>query len=212
MSLTEPSVFITNIIYSGVSFFLGFKLFKTKSEKSIKYWSYFFIFTGITTLAAAFYHGFQNVFEQQVIDNLKRSYQLGAGLASMFVVLSIIYTTFDKKIIKSVSIVVGIKFSIYAVFILTSLRDFVFVFIDYIPSLLFVIIVGVVQYVKTKSQSSKYIIIGMVIMIFGVLVQRSNYDSFRYLTHDDLFHIINTISMIYLYLGGRLLKDKTPIP
>ncbi|MFC1564272.1 DUF6962 family protein [candidate division KSB1 bacterium] len=212
MNIADPSNFVTNIIYSAVSFFLAIKLIilcRENPRRSIRYWACFFIFAGFTTLAAAFYHGSQNIFDQPVIDNLKKTYQIGAGFQSFFVVLAIIHVHFRDSVIKWIKLTVLIKLIVYSAFIISSLRNVIFIFFDYVPAVLFVLVIEIIYYAKTRSVSSRYIIYGMVMMFIGVAVQRSDFDPFQYLNNDDLFHLINTFSMVLLYKGGVLFKDKS---
>jgi len=191
----------------GVYFF--FQLFTCDLEgrqKSIRLWSYVFLFIGLSSFLGGTVHGFKLIMSSELKTFLWRFMAYVIGLVSLFVVLGTSISSVKRPVRDIIWGLFFAKFLFY-IYWMSTHHEFKYVIMDYAPSMLFILALQVYAKMKLKSESAIWIISGVVVTFFAAAVQRSNYDFHHYFNHNDLYHLIQISGLYLFYRGVRLLKD-----
>lgn len=89
----------------------------------------------------------------------------------------------------------------------TKTNSFKIVILFYVPAMLVLMILMVYSYMKFHSVGTLQIIMSVLIAFAGAAVQQSGFSIHKHFNHNDLYHIIQMVSMFVMYKGVILLKD-----
>ncbi len=87
-------------------------------------------------------------------------------------------------------------------------REFVWVMVDYLPVMLFVLALQAWQY-RRREPSAAWIAGAVALSLVAAAVQRGGVSLHPNLNHNDLYHLIQTGAAWLLYRGGLLLRDRS---
>lgn len=199
--IQEPITVLTDLIFCGVCFYAYFKTKGISSIRAIKLYNLFFLATGFSTMVAAIIgHAFLYHFGQ---DAKIYGWVLGvfaisfAQFAALYHTKSLLGNQVFKKLF--IAFCIEIVLSLIAVFYFWT---FIIVIIHTAIALLVVVTtLEYKKYKKTKSQLSKYMMIGVGILILAILSHVLKIDISKWFNHLDLSHVFMTISMYTMYYG-----------
>jgi hypothetical protein len=204
LRIDEPITTVTDFLFIGFCFY-GF--FKTKSfsiYKGVNLYRWFFLLTGCSSLIAALIgHAFLYYFGWEA-----KIYGWVAGIISIsfaqFAALHHTRESIGESFFKTLKLINIIE--IITAFVLTFvIYSFTVVEIHTAYSLVInVTILECVNYKKTKSQFSKYLLYGVGMAVLAVLCHVFKIAFSVWFNHLDLSHIFMTLSMYLMYKGVTL--------
>lgn len=201
LRVDEPVTSFTDLIVAAVGIFGFLKTASADNQKSISLYRYFFLFTGISTLVAAFFgHAFTYHFGMKARMIGWVIGMIGVACAQ-FAVLHNSRETIGKKILTVLSIV-NIAELIAVTVLLVLFQSFVIVEIhSAFGMVLMVTIIETFNYSKTKSEMSRNMIYGVALATAAVICHISQLAISIWFNHLDLSHIFMALALYVMYKG-----------
>lgn len=196
---------ITNFLLAGETLFLAGMLARRSGTRHTAawFWAGTFILIGVSALLGGIDHGF---FEAAGLDRsgIKHLNWLVIGAAT-FCILMTTATQFLSPRAQRAFLTVGVvQFAAYAIAVFAVDR-YTIVILNYAPVLLLLLAAYVVRARTTPGAAD--MIAGIVILIIASVVQALGVNTFAPLNSSGLYHAVSMVGMIFLYRGGRRLRD-----
>lgn len=161
-----------------------------------KFWSYFFLFMGLSAIMGGFYHGYTEIGES--FRFLSWSF---LSVALLFALLGA-YQGFGNKVLRMIFLLksaVLLFLSIYFV-------NFGFMAVDTAISLLGFIVFGNIFFLHNQS---RWIMMGIIVSLSSAFIfaNHISYDEV-YFTANDIGHYITIISLLLMFIGVRKTAEK----
>jgi hypothetical protein len=192
------------ILSCEVLFFAGMLAQIRKARYSaVWFWSGMMLLLGLATLAGGIDHGF---FQQAGLSRyfIQKLTWILMGLMTFFLLMttaSQFYSARTRRIILVFGIV---QFIAYTAAIL-RIASFMVVIVNYAPVMLWLLVMCVIHMKKNSGFGS--LIAGIVILFVASGIQRTHIDIFNPVDQNGLYHIISMVGIIFMYLGGKRLKN-----
>ena len=206
--IQEPMASLTDLVVSAVCFFAFYKIQKSdKKGKTFVYFKLYFLLMGIATLLGGLVgHAFMYY--------LDFAWKFPAWLISMFSIMlveraSIEHTHILLKpsVIKAFRIINTLELMLF-IFLSFYFLDFFFVELHTGYGLMFVVFsLQTFLYIKTKSQASKTIMIGVGIAACAALFYMNEISLHRWFNHTSISHIFMALSAFYFYKGVMKIEN-----
>lgn len=196
---------ITNFILAGeVFFFAGMLAQISKARYSAAwFWSGMMLFLGIATLIGGIDHGF---FEGPGLPRtfIQRSTWILLGAMTFFLLMTIAAQFFSRPVRRFFLIFGIVQLIAYSVAIL-AVTNFLVVIVNYAPVMLFLLVMCLLN-VK-KYPGLRNMIAGILILFGASAIQRIGMLFFGSLDQNGVYHLISMAGVIWMYLGGKALRD-----
>jgi hypothetical protein len=210
MKITEPMTMITDYLLGGYIIYLSYQIY-LHADSGLLLSSGFFVLAFVSSAIGAFVggtsHGFKTYFSdrQNIIIWKITLYTIGIG--SMTMLIGTVIATIQNSVLAIVLILFAvIKFIIYAWWMIRH-DEFMYVILDYAPTMLLIIIIKGVSYFQYEDTSSIWIIAGIVVSFIAAGIQASGKGLHKHLNHNDIFHLVQMPAMYLIYRGVVLFKD-----
>lgn len=210
MRISEPTTMITDYLLAGLGLFFGRRLLLRSREinqQAIRLWALAFVAMALGAAAGGTSHGFANYLGDLGQTVAWKLTVYAIGLAGVFLASAAIVAHFSGLARRLLLILVAIKFLAYAGWMIRH-DDFKYVINDYGPTLLFVLLLEIWSWITRRTDSSPWIIAGIVVSFIGAGIQRSEFALHEHFNHNDLYHVVQMIGLYLLFRGGLLLRDK----
>ena len=177
--MAEPTTAITDFLMAAVALVLAVRIAGA--------WRFAFLFTAIAALTGGLYHSSPSV-------ALWKITVYSIGLGTFFLIWAAAY----GKIIASAFAV--IELVVYCIWMATH-DDFIYVIADYGSGMIVVAILYAMRY-RANPRASKLVLASIAVAVAGAAVQASGFSLHRNFNHNDLYHIIQIVSLVLLYRGA----------
>jgi hypothetical protein len=211
LRIDEPITAATNLLFVGICLFA---FLNTKEQKQFigpNLYRWFFLAIGLSAFIAAFIgHGFLYYFGFKAKIYGWEANVLGVAFAQTAAIYhakpSIKQSLFKPLLILNYIQIAGAIVLTYTIF------SFLVVEIHAAMSLLLIVcVLEGIHYKKTKSELSKYVLIGVGVTVLAVLVHLFKLALSVWFNHLDLSHIVLCGSIYYFYKGVKLYSTKQSI-
>ena len=206
--ISEPMTMATDYLICAASFYFFYKLrsdVSTFREKPIIMWAIGFLFVGMSSFFGGTYHGLKLILGQDVLTFFWKVTVLSIGLASFYFVYGTVLGVFSVKWQKIIFKLLLIKLILYSGWMFFH-NEFLYVIMDYAPSLLMLMALGFYCLNKDIWPTRQWTILAVVLSFMGAYIQQSKLAPHAKFNHNDLYHIIQTISLYFFYKGSQGLK------
>ncbi len=206
MEITEPMTMITDYLIAIESAFITILILYKSSESSAMYLALSVLFTGIGAIFGGTAHGFAKVLSNKLHTIIWKTTTYTIGIATVFFLHSAILssvTSISKIIFIALNL---IAFIIYA-FWMFNHDSFLYVVLYYVPSMILILGLKIYSWFSFMDPSSGLIILGIVITFIGTGFQAAKISIHKHFNHNDIFHVIQMISIYVLYLASMKLVD-----
>lgn len=212
LRVQEPITVLTDFVFVAMCIYAFFKIKKSKEQKEITLYKYFFLVNGISTFVAAIlghaflYHfGFEG----------KMYGWIGGILGIAFAQFGTLYhtrKTIGETTFKFLFYFVAIEIIASLICVLT-IKSFVVVEIHSAFGLLLIVtLLEYIHYKKTKSVMSKFLMIGVVCAIISVICHVAKLAMSVWFNHMDLAHVFMTLCIYFMYKGiNSILSNQSRI-
>jgi hypothetical protein len=97
-----------------------------------------------------------------------------------------------------------------AVYLLVSARSdrFAVVIADQLASTAIVTVSALYGHLEWRAPSAPWIVLGLVVSLVGAMVQRGGRAPHPRFNHNDLYHVIEMVALLFFFRGGLLLVDR----
>lgn len=206
LRIDEPITVLTDLIFCGVCFYAYHKTKNISNLKAIKFYSLFFLTTGISTLVAALIgHAFLYYFGLNA-----KIYGWVLGIFSIsFAQFAALYHT--KNILENnrykLLFIISCTETLLSFILTFYFWSFIVVLLHTVFSLLILVtVLESINYYKTKSLLSKYMIFGVGFLLIASLTHLFKLGFSKWFNHLDVSHVFMTLSMYTMYYGVKNFK------
>ena len=197
---------ITNILLASLVFFLAGRMSRVPKARFSAAW-YFtgvLLLLGVAALIGAVDHGF---FEPANVPRyvIQRADWIALGGVTFCLLMTTAKQFFDPRFHKVLLIVAVVQFAAdsAAVLLVDSFLD---VILNYAPVMLLLLVMNIVG--LKNGTGSLSMILGIVILSAASAIQAVGWDAFSPLDHNGVYHVVSMLGVVFLYLGGLILKAK----
>ena len=203
LRIEEPVVTFTNLIVSFLCFYYFYQIhsLSRKSQTLVFFKLYFFLMGLATLLGGIFGHAFLYAVPFEM--------KLAGWLTSMVSIMLIERTAiehtkvlFNKKVIRILRVINGLELATFMTLTIISL-DFFFVEIHSGYGLMFVVLSleGYLFY-KTKSKSSKNMLVGVSFAAAAALIFMNHISLHRWFNYLAISHVLMAVATLFFYRGA----------
>jgi hypothetical protein len=188
---------------------LGLRLWRQGrrlNDRATGDWSLVFIFSAVAAFSGGTAHGFPDLLDGIGRALLWKLTVQAVGIASLCFLSAIIRSMFRGRVRHILMAVAFVKWAVYAWW-MTSHDAFLYVVLDYLPSLLFVGGMQAWCWLKKERIAGRWIALGVVISLVAAGIQQSGFSLHRHFNHNDLYHVVQMVAFYLLYRGGLLLRQ-----
>ncbi len=188
---------------------LGLRLWRQGrrlNDRATGDWSLVFIFSAVAAFSGGTAHGFPDLLDGIGRALLWKLTVQAVGIASLCFLSAIIRSMFRGRVRHILMAVAFVKWAVYAWW-MTSHDAFLYVVLDYLPSLLFVGGMQAWCWLKKGRIAGRWIALGVVISLVAAGIQQSGLSLHRHFNHNDLYHVVQMVAFYLLYRGGLLLRQ-----
>jgi hypothetical protein len=209
MQITEPTTMLTDYLLAFFILMLSGRLFKLNEsdrQRSVQLWNFAFITTAFGAILGGTSHGFAlylNAFLQTFI---WKATIYAIGFATFFMLSGTVIALVKNPARRWLLLLATLQLAVYCIWMLTHV-DFKYVIYDYVPAMLIVVALQLFAYRQTRTETSKWIISGVIVSFAAAAIQQSGFTLHQHFNHNDLYHVIQMGGMYLFYRGVSLLED-----
>jgi hypothetical protein len=209
MSVSEPMTLLTDYLLAALVLVFALRLSRSghPGQMSTRMWSLAFYASAAAALVGGTYHGFNLYLSPLAAVLLWKVTVYAVGLASLFLFAGAVFAALAETQRRVLLVLAGSKFILYAAWMATH-NDFRYVIYDYVPTLIFVLLLQGFAFWKRREESAPWIVGGIVVSFVGAGVQASGFALHAHFNHNDLYHVIQMGVFWLLYRGGLRLRDR----
>ncbi|WP_144401951.1 DUF6962 family protein [Geoalkalibacter subterraneus] len=205
----EPMTVLTDYLLGMWVLWLGGRLWRQGRrlhDRAIGDWSLVFIFSAVAAFCGGTVHGFPNLLGGIGSALLWKLTVQAVGIASLCFLAAMIRSMFRGRVRRILLAAAFVKWAVYAWW-MTSHDAFLYVVLDYLPSLLFVGGLQAWCWLRQGRAAGRWITLGVVISLVAAGIQQSGFSLHRHFNHNDLYHVVQMAAFYLLYRGGILLRQ-----
>ena len=186
--ISEPTTVATDYILGSVAAWASFQLFNSP-QRAQRFWALAFAALAIGAFLGGTWHGF---FRHPL---LWKATVLTVGVASFGMVAGSGFSVGSKLL----ALLATLKLLVYVAWMLFH-NEFIYVVLD--TGIALLVVAGLHLW-----RWNGPMLAGVVLSIVAGLVQASGFRLHEHFNHNDLYHVIQTVAVIFLYRGARRLAD-----
>jgi hypothetical protein len=210
MKITEPMTMFTDYLLGGYTLYLCILMFQEGNEDAVLSTWFFllaFLSSAIGAIVGGSSHGFKTYLSKRQDKIIWKITVYMIGIGSLCMLVGATISSVSNQTIATLLILIAIlKFAIYAWW-MSSHDEFIFVIVDYVPSMLLVIILKIITYIQIEDPSALWIISGIGVAFIAAAIQASGKGIHQHFNHNDIFHLIQLPAMYLIYRGVLLFED-----
>jgi hypothetical protein len=210
MQIHEPMTMATDYLLATVAIWWGSRLLLSGAhaeEPVRKLWGGFLFATALAAITGGTYHGFSAHLSPLLLAILWKITVMAIGVASFLVLIAIAQARFLGTV-RNVVIAAGVvKLLLYLLWMSVH-DDFIWVILDYAPTMLVVLVVEAWFAAARGYRSSRWIVAGIVVSFIAAAIQASGFSLHIHFNHNDLYHVVQIVALYLLYRGGMQLRGR----
>jgi hypothetical protein len=183
LGMAEPTTALTDFMMAAVALILAIRIGG--------YWRYAFLFTSIAAVTGGIYHASQSALMWKLT-------VYAVGIGTFFLIAAASRISGPRRLVMAFA---AIEFLAYA-FWMAAHDDFVYVIADYGSGMLCAGILYAVAY-RRMPRAAGLVLSSIAVAAVGAAVQASRFTLHRNFNHNDLYHVIQIVSLVLLYRGAR---------
>ncbi|HPC73204.1 MAG TPA: hypothetical protein P5551_05180 [Syntrophales bacterium] len=207
--INEPVTALTDLILSAMAVYFAVHLGRQQELGGMKVHLYFsraFWALGLGAFLGAVTHGIGRHLSVEIGRLIWRVTLLSLGAAAFFLILAVARHAFPARHVPVFEWSGVVMIALYAIIILRDDR-FLWAVIFYSAALLIVLAAMLHDLVSGVREGPGLVVAGILVSFAAAIVQRSGLSLHRHFNHNDLYHVVQSVGLYYLYRGAMLLKD-----
>jgi hypothetical protein len=207
--MTEPDVALTDYGLTVLCAVLAHFVYRrgTPGNAFRDWFTLFFLATGAAALFGGTVHGF---FEEEGSAGhaiLWRATMVSIGAATLAGWAIAAQLLLSDRLSRLVTLFAGIQVALYVLLVLFLVQDFRVAIFEYLPAALFMLIGLARAYWRDRVGALAVAAAGMVLTFVAAAVQQAGIGLHPvYFNHNALYHLIQAIALVMLFLGARHLS------
>jgi hypothetical protein len=209
MTISEPMTMFTDYLVTLLAASLGIHLIiegRARSVRSEVLWGWAFMATALGALAGGTSHGFVELLGDEGWQILWKVTVYAIGAASFLLLAGALVAAVSGPWRRLLLLVALMKLVGY-LWWMASHDDFRFVINDYGSSMVVVLLLQIWQWWARRAPTAPWVVAGILVSSVASFIQQSGFSLHQHFNHNDIFHVIQMLSLWLLYRGGRLLDD-----
>lgn len=201
--IAEPMTAFTDLLLFVLSLTFGIRL-RGGTTLGRKLWSAAFIASSVGSLAGGLYHAFQLDLSPPLLVILWKFTAFAVGAAGLLLFCGTIYALVKQRTARALTIAATVLFVTYLAWMATH-DEFIYIIAFYGGLMVATLVVCIARY-RIAPRACGLIISGIAIAAFAAAAQASHIDPFKHFNHNDLYHVIQMISLYVMYRGAGFIQ------
>jgi len=209
MRITEPMTLATDYLLGVVALVFAVRLYQqgaAAGQWSVRLWAAAFLMTATAAFVGGSYHGFVTMLAPDAGRALWHATLIATGVGSAALLAAAATAGTSGLVRQMLLLVVVVKLAAY-LWWMSSHTDFIFVIADYGSALAGVMVLVWLARTSGLAPASAWIAAGVGISVLAAGVQAFRLAPHPSFNHNDLFHVIQTVAVYFLFRGGLVMRD-----
>ncbi len=205
----EPMTAFTDLLIFGLGVYYTKEVYGIYTERLMDvhfYFSWVFLFMGLAGLFGALSHGIGPHLPESIHTFLWRMTLYSIGFISFAMALGGLYHILPFSTMEWFRWLPFIVLIIFTM-VITRHDDFKTVVLFYLPTIILLMGIMLYSYLRFDREGTGFILISVLAAFVGAFVQQSGMSFHKHFNHNDIYHVIQMMSMYFLYRGVFLLSD-----
>jgi len=198
--IAEPMTAFTDLLLCLLSLGFGIRL-RGGTSRARSLWSLAFLASSLGSLTGGTYHAFQPSLSPLLLTILWKITAAVLAAAGLLLFCGTTQALVPQRIARLLTIVASLLFVIYLAW-MTTHDEFIYIIVFYGTMMIATLVICIVRY-RIAPRACALIISGIAIAALAAAVQASHIDPFVHFNHNDVYHVIQMISLYVLYRGAR---------
>jgi hypothetical protein len=207
--ITEPMTMITDYVMGALAFVLAMRLMSDAAagrQLSGRLWAAAFVMTAAAAIAGGTYHGFIQWMPGLGGRAMWKATLLATGLGSACLLAAALVAAAAGQLRTALVAVVIVKLAVY-VWTIATKDQFIVVIADYGTALAAILLAAWFLRPSGLTPAAWWITAGVAVAAVAGVIQWARLAPHVHFNHNDLFHVVQMVSLYLLYRGGLLLRD-----
>ena len=201
---------LTDYALAGVAWMLARALRRSSDSRAAALWALAFAVTCLAALAGGSVHGFGAHLPPRLEYVLRAGTVMSVGLGSTCLLAGTVFAAVRPgPLRRSLLALCALKLAAYLPWVALH-PDFRYAVYDSLPAALFVLGFLVQRWSRERSRAAALGTFGLVLSIAGAVVQQAKIGIHPvWLSHNDVYHVIQAGALWLLHVAGTELRDAT---
>lgn len=205
----EPMTVITDLMITALAIYFARQLsaqYGVTLANNQWHWMWAFRMLGLGAFLGAVSHGWGPYMSEFSRDLLWKATTWSIGCVSFFIIMATLHVLFPFK---TVQLVRYVPLTLLVIYLVTITRDpaFLNVIRFYAPAMAFTLIAMIILYFTKETGGTGSVALGLLISFAAAGVQVSGFSIHKHFNHNDLYHVIQMVGMVFLFRGAQRLED-----
>ena len=199
---------LTDFALAGVALMLARALNRSSDSRAAALWALAFAVTGLAALAGGSVHGFGAHLPPRLAHGLRVGTVMSVGLGSTCLLAGAVFAAVRPGPLRRFLLALcALKLAAYLPWVALH-PDFRYAVYDSLPAALFVLCFLVQRWSSGRSRAAALGTLGLILSIAGAVVQQARIGIHPvWLSHNDVYHVIQAGALWLLHVAGRELRD-----
>jgi hypothetical protein len=204
--IAEPMTAFTDLLLCVLSLTFGLRL-RGGTSRARSLWSLAFLASSLGSLTGGLYHAFQPTLSPLLLTILWKITAIAIGAAGLLLFCGTTQAFVPQHMTHALTIAAIVLFVTYLAWM--SIHDeFIYIIAFYGSLMLATLVICFVRY-RIAPRACAIIIAGIAIATLAAAVQASHIRLFAHFNHNDLYHVIQMVSLYVMYRGAREVSQGT---
>jgi uncharacterized protein DUF6962 len=201
---------LTDFALAGVALMLARALHRSNDSRAAALWALAFAVTGLAALAGGSVHGFGAHLPPRLAHVLRVGTVMSVGLGSTCLLAGTVFAAVRPGPLRRFLLALcALKLAAYLPWVALH-PDFRYAVYDSVPAALFVLGFLVQRWSRGRSRAAALGTFGLILSIAGAVVQQARIGIHPvWLSHNDVYHVIQAGALWLLHVAGTELRDAT---
>jgi len=198
--IAEPMTAFTDLLLCLLSLTFGLRL-RGSTSRPRSLWSLAFLASSLGSLTGGLYHAFQPTLSPLLLTILWKITAIAIGAAGLLLFSGTTQALVPQRIARGLIIAASVLFVTYLGWMSTH-DEFIYIIAFYGFLMLATLVICIVRY-RLAPRACALIISGIAIAAIAAGVQASHVHLFAHFNHNDLYHVIQMVSLYVLYRAAQ---------
>lgn len=210
--ISQPITLATDYVL-GAAALVGALLLARHSRgpgrPAILLWAAGFLSLSAGAFLGGTWHGFSPRLPDPIGAALWKATLVAAGAASFFLLAGAAFASLGRREARWLARIAALKLAVYLVW--ASAHDgFEGVIVDSGVSMAAILILQATAWRRRRDPAAPWVVSGILLSFGAATIEALGVTPGELLSHDDLYHVVQTGSLYLLYRGGRLFDEGGP--
>ena len=198
--IAEPMTAFTDLLLCVLGLTFGLRL-RNGTSRARPLWSFAFLASSLGSLTGGLYLAFQPSLSPLPLTILWKITATAIGAAGLLLFCGATRALVPQRIARALVIASIVLFVTYLAW-MTTHDEFIYMIAFYGTMMLATLVICIVRY-RIAPRACALIVSGIAIAALAAAVQASHIDPFAHFNHNDLYHVIQMVSLFVTYRGAR---------